>query len=127
MSDYSELNQNDIELAIAEGTTIGIADDGVIMTQLPKWGSNSTSIPNSHSHILQPTTTYIILGEEFKAKSYYIDLPVANVIATLNVLGKPYWDELKKQGHGLDYDMIEFIENRIKVIERDKKVDDILS
>ncbi len=94
---------------------------GISMTQIPKWDGNN--IP-SHS---QPTTTYIILGEEFKAKSYYIDLPVANVIATLNVLGKPYWDELKKQGPGLDYDMIEFIENRIKVIERDKKVDDILS
>ena len=119
MSDYSELNQNDIELAIAEGTTIGIAD--------PKWGSNSTSILNSHSHKLQPTTTCIILGEEFKAKSYYIDLPVANVIATLNILGKPYWDELMKQGPGLDTEMVTFVENRLKVIERDKKVDDILS
>ena len=102
---------------------------GISMTQIPKWDGNSNTVltaNNIPSHS-QPTTTYIILGEEFKAKSYYIDLPVANVIATLNVLGKPYWDELKKQGPGLDYDMIEFIENRIKVIERDKKVDDILS
>ena len=102
---------------------------GISMTQIPKWDGNSNTVltaNNIPSHS-QPTTPYIILGEEFKAKSYYIDLPVANVIATLNVLGKPYWDELKKQGPGLDYDMIEFIENRIKVIERDKKVDDILS
>jgi hypothetical protein len=69
--------------------------------------------------------TYVILGEEYETEGYP-DTSLCIAIATLNVLGKPYWLELKKQSFSFGYDMDAFIEERITVLDRDKKIDDIL-
>jgi len=70
-------------------------------------------------------TTYVILGEEYETNGYP-DPTLGMAIATLNVLGKPYWLELKKQNFSFGYDMDAFIEERITVLDRDKKINDIL-
>lgn len=70
-------------------------------------------------------TIYVILGEEYEANGY-ADPTLGMAIATLNVLGKPYWLELKKQSFSFGYDMDAFIEERITVLDRDKKINDIL-
>lgn len=70
-------------------------------------------------------TTYVILGEEYETNGYP-DPTLGMAIATLNVLGKPYWLELKKQQFSFGYDMDAFIEERIIVLDRDKKINDIL-
>lgn len=72
-------------------------------------------------------TTYVILGEEYEVESgSFMDVSTTSIIATLNVLGKPYWLELKKQKFSFGYDMDAFIEERITVLDRDKKINDIL-
>ena len=70
-------------------------------------------------------TIYVILGEEYETNGY-ADPTLGMAIATLNVLGKPYWLELKKQSFSFGYDMDAFIEERITVLDRDKKINDIL-
>ena len=82
----------------------------------------------SHSHATFTVTkqTFEILGEKYECPISHNDLNIAMIIATLNVLGEPYWIELKKQGCTLHSDISDFIENRLKIISRDKKVDDIL-
>ena len=70
-------------------------------------------------------TTYVILGEEYETNGYP-DPTLGMAIATLNVLGKPYWLELKKQQFSFGYDIDAFIEERITVLDRDKKINDIL-
>lgn len=75
--------------------------------------------------IQQQKTIYVILGEEYEANGY-ADPTLGMAIATLNVLGKPYWLELKKQQFSFGYDIDAFIEERITVLDRDKKINDIL-
>jgi hypothetical protein len=49
------------------------------------------------------------------------------MISTLNVLGKPFYEELKKNNVSFPDDMDKFIQQRLKVIDRDKKIKDILN
>jgi len=81
------------------------------------WGTTAT--------ISQPKTKYVILGEELEVDGYK-DIITPLIIATLNVLGKPYWLELKKQDIKLTDEISSFIEERITVLDRDKKINDIL-
>jgi hypothetical protein len=75
--------------------------------------------------IQQPKITYVILGEEYETDGYS-DPNIAIAIATLNILGKPYWLELKKQSFSFGYNIDAFIEERITILDRDKKIDDLL-
>jgi len=81
------------------------------------WGTTAT--------IQQPKTTYVILGEELEVEGY-IDMMTPLIIASLNVLGKPYWLELKKQNVHIDSKIEAFIEERITILDRDKKIDELL-
>ena len=77
------------------------------------------------ANITSQKTTYVILGEEYESEGYP-DHTLGMAIATLNVLGKPYWIELKKQSFSFGYDIDKFIEERITILDRDKKIDDLL-
>lgn len=90
--------------------------------------NNGTIYTNGsiNRHIL-----YNILGAEFKSEyhhlSYNDDLYLRNIIATLNILGEPYWIELKKQGVILhDGDMEKFIEERLMQLRRENIIDKIV-
>ena len=48
------------------------------------------------------------------------------MISTLNVLGKPFYEELKKNNVSFTDEMDKFIQQRLKVIDRDKKIDSII-
>ena len=106
--------------------------------------SNSTStisISNSNGSTLTTTTggnlnyvttgysfttaKYHILGEDFETNGY-LDGATAVMISTLNVLGKPFYEELKKNNVSFPDDMDEFIQQRLKVLDRDKKIDSII-
>ena len=49
------------------------------------------------------------------------------IIATINVLGKPYYDELIKQGVILPSEILTFLEKKFLILERDRKIDSIIS
>jgi hypothetical protein len=67
-----------------------------------------------------------ILGEEYEHNGY-IDGHISVAISTLNILGKPYWTELKNNGVVFPHEMEKFIEKRFLILERDKKIDDIIN
>jgi|LakMenEpi03Aug12_release.lakeMendotaPanAssembly.Ray.scaffolds.fasta_scaffold168007_2 hypothetical protein len=71
------------------------------------------------------TAKYHILGEDFETNGY-LDGTTVIMISTLNVLGKPFYEELKKNNVSFPNDMDEFIQQRLKVLDRDKKIDSII-
>jgi hypothetical protein len=49
------------------------------------------------------------------------------MISTLNVLGKPFLDELHKNNTFFPSEIEEYLKEKFKCIERDKKIDDIIN
>ena len=101
-------------------------------------GTNSTSTLTSTSgsnlvyssgsgafSISTHKSKYHILGEEYEVNSY-VDPNLAIVIATLNVLKRPFWEEIKKQSIKFDQDLEDFIEERLKIYDRDEKLESLL-
>jgi hypothetical protein len=70
-------------------------------------------------------TTYHVLGEDIEVDAYS-DANVAIVISTLNVLGKPFYDELKKNNVSLPKEIEDYLEIKFKILERDRKINDVL-
>lgn len=70
-------------------------------------------------------TTYHVLGEDIEVDGY-ADTYLAVAISTLNVLGKPFYDELKKNNINLPSEIEEYLEVKFKILERDRKIKDIL-
>ena len=70
-------------------------------------------------------TTYHVLGEDIEVESYG-DPHLAVAISTLNVLGKPFYDELKKNNVTLPSEIEEYLEVKFKILERDRKIKEIL-
>jgi hypothetical protein len=70
-------------------------------------------------------TKYHILGEDVEVSSY-IDGTTAMMISTLNILGKPYYDELKKNNVSFSNEIEDFLKQKFKILERDTKIDSIL-
>jgi hypothetical protein len=71
-------------------------------------------------------TKYHVLGEDVEVSGYQ-DGHTTIIIATLNVLGKPFLDELHKNNTFLPTEIEEYLEKKFKWLERDKKIDDIIN
>ena len=70
-------------------------------------------------------TTYHVLGEDIEVDSY-ANAELGIAISTLNILGKPFYDELKKNNVTLPSEIEEYLEKKFKILERDRKIKDIL-
>ena len=70
-------------------------------------------------------TTYHVLGEDIQVDSY-ANAELGITISTLNVLGKPFYDQLKKNKITLPTEIEEYLEKKFKILERDRKIKDIL-
>jgi hypothetical protein len=88
---------------------------------------STTSATIGTSTIGIQTNRYYILGE-------YIDLPIndfsgtlSTILATLNVLGRPFYEELKKQPISLPNELSELIEKRLIITERESKISSIIN
>jgi hypothetical protein len=68
-----------------------------------------------------------VLGEDDEDSSSYVDGNTAMMIASLNVLGKPFLDELHKNSVFFPTEIEQYLEKKFKWIERDKKIDDIIN
>lgn len=87
--------------------------------------SGGSSISTTSASI--QTNRYYILGE-------YIDLSIndfsgtlSTILATLNVLGRPFYEELKKQPISLSNEVIEIIERRLIITERERKINSVIN
>ena len=120
-------------------TTLNTNSAGSLTTSAGSYGSTitinnsvGTSITTTAGHGLtinyQPKTKYHILGEDVEVSgSNYQDGTTTLMIATLNVLGKPFLDELHKNNTFFPREIEEYLEKKFKWIERDKKIDDIIN
>jgi hypothetical protein len=70
-------------------------------------------------------STYHILGEDIEVEGAK-SMEMINLICTLNVLGRPFYDELKKQNISISSDIEEHIERRLKILDRDLRINQIL-
>jgi len=85
--------------------------------------SNGTAISIGYSY---NRNKYVVLGEEIEL-DLYDNGQISIAIATLNVLGRPFYEELNKQPVSLPSELVELIEKRLILIERDSKIDSIVN
>lgn len=101
-------------------TTISTtSNSGAILT------SNSGNINYVTTGYSAISTIYHILGEDFET-SNYLDGSTVVMISTLNILGRTFYEELKKNNVSFPDDMDKFIQQRLKVLERDMKIESII-
>lgn len=88
--------------------------------------SGTNLLYNSISVVSQK---YHVLGEDVEVSNsgYYTDPNLLTNIAILNVLGKPFLDELHKNNAFFPTEIEEYLENKFKWLERDKKIDNIIN
>jgi hypothetical protein len=95
-------------------TTSTILSSGQYLT----WGGSTMNYSTNK-------TTYHVLGEDIEVDGYG-DPYLAVAISTLNILGKPFYNELKKNNVSLPSEIEEYLEVKFKILERDRKIKEIL-
>ncbi len=85
----------------------------------------STSSAGAYLTISSPKTVYNVLGDDIEVDGYK-DYNIANTVALINVLGKPYFDEIKKQGISLPDEIEKVLEEKFRILERDKKINSVI-
>jgi hypothetical protein len=103
-------------------STISISNNSGSTLTTVSGGGNMNYVTTGYSFT---KSIYHILGEEFETDGY-LDGTTAVMISTLNVLGRPFYDELRKNNVSFPDKMDKFIQDRLKVIERDKKIDSLI-
>ncbi len=103
---------------IVSGTNSNITTSTLSSGQYVTWGGSTINYTMNK-------ITYHVLGEDIQVDGYG-DPNLAVTISTLNVLGKPFYDELKKNNVSLPTEIEEYLELKFKILERDRKIKDIL-
>ena len=100
------------------GTNSSITTSTLSSGQYLTWGGSTMNY--------SPKTTYHVLGEDIEVDGYG-DPYLAVAISTLNILGKPFYDQLKKNNVSLPSEIEEYLEVKFKILERDRKIKDIIN
>jgi hypothetical protein len=99
---------------------------GLVTTSTTGLGSfNTTGMYGTSFTTTITKSKYHILGEDVEV-SGNLDGTTAMMISTLNVLGKPFYDELKKNKVSFSNEIEDFLKEKFKIMERDSKIDSIL-
>lgn len=72
---------------------------------------------------------YYILGEYYYSNSissYSQILNMKLILSNINILGKPFYEQIKKQKIEIPEDIDNFIQSRLKSFERNRKIDNIM-
>jgi hypothetical protein len=117
--------QSNINTNIA-GSLSALTGTSSTTTTITTSGSNLIYSVNNGTFISGNKTTYHVLGEDVEFTNSYKDGNTAMMIATLNVLGKPFLEELHKNNTFFPIEIEEYLEKKFKSIERDKKIDKII-
>jgi len=83
-------------------------------------GSSTWSQNNPSYRFFHDNHKYYILGEYYNTS--YSDVNLSIIISSLNILGRPYYNEITKNGIFFDEKLDEFIQLRLKITERDSKL-----
>jgi len=100
------------------GTNSSITTSTLSSGQYLTWGGSTMNYSINK-------ITYHVLGEDIEVEGYG-DTHLAVAISTLNVLGKPFYEELKKNNLTLPSEIEEYLEVKFKILERDRKIKEIL-
>ena len=118
----------------AIGGSIGLTGSSGVISTIGGTGSVTTTLSSGSPYYVYggstinyavQKTTYHVLGEDVEVEGHG-DVNVAIAISTLNVLGKPFYDELKKNKISLPYEIEDYLEVKFKILERDRKINDVL-
>lgn len=111
---------------MAVNTTTGTSTGNWLNAYTNSHSINTTLNQNTNVNFILNSgydkNTYVILGEEFIVKGYK-DIQLASCIAQINILGKPYYDELIKQGITFSTEIETFLTRKFIELERDRKID----
>jgi hypothetical protein len=118
--------QSNINTNIA-GSLSALTGTSSTTTTITTSGSNLVYAANNGTLVWSGKATYHVLGEDVEVSNSYTDGNTAMMIATLNVLGKPFLDELHKNNVFFPSEIEKYLEKKFKWIERDKKIDDIIN
>lgn len=123
---FVNINGNNVHTSALSGS-YGSTGSTTTATLITGSGSSYyTTAGSSYYSTLSAKSTYHILGEDVEVDGYK-DNSIVMIIATINVLGKPYYDELLKQGVVLPSEISTFLERKFLILERDRKIDSIIS
>jgi hypothetical protein len=120
---FVNINGNNVHTSALSGS---YGSTGSTTTTTLITGSGSSYYTTAGSSYYSTKSTYHILGEDVEVDGYK-DNSIVMIIATINVLGKPYYDELLKQGAILPGEILTFLERKFLILERDRKIDSIIS
>lgn len=122
---FVNINGNQVHTsAISNGTwtsgTIGTYSTSTI-TSTATTSSSIVYSSTTGTYTIQPMkTTYHVLGEDVEV-SEYRDSMIAIMVAQLNVLGKPFYDELKKQNIFFPMEIEDFLKKKFEIEETAKQ------
>ena len=107
------------------GTLISGSSSNISITS----GTNLVYSGGSGLTMASQKNIYHILGEDVEVSNggYYKDVNLVTNISILNVLGKPFLDELHKNNTFFPTEIEDYLEKKFKWLERDKKIDDIIN
>jgi hypothetical protein len=89
-------------------------------------GSNIyTTTSSGNFAIYSQKAKYNILGEEFEIDGYQ-DPTISMIISSINIMGKPFYDDLKKQNLHLPEEIDNFLQEKFRILERDSKIDSVI-
>jgi hypothetical protein len=118
--------------SVTSGSLVGTSSSGILTIS----GTNSSITTSTISSGLTwggstmnystNKTTYHVLGEDIEVITWG-DPNLAVAISTLNILGKPFYDQLKKNNITLPTEIEEYLEVKFKILERDRKIKDIIN
>lgn len=113
-----------IHTSALSGSIGSIGITGSIITTTATNGQYLTWGGSTINYTAQKTI-YHVLGEDVEVDGY-VDSSLAVAISTLNILGKPFYDELKKNDICFPKEVEEYLEVKFKILERDRKINEVL-
>lgn len=122
------ININGQQVHTSSISTTGVVGSAGITGSITTTSGQGIVYSNSAGtfNISANKSTYHILDEDFEVEGWH-DANLAIIIATINVLGRPFYEQLKKQSVSLPESIDNFIKKRLSVIERDEKIDKIIT
>lgn len=89
------------------------------------FSSGSSGISYIGYHSVVSKVKYVVLGKEIEVDGYK-DAVTALYISMINLQGKPFYDEVKKQGVDFPKEIEEYLKTALIQWDREKKLDTLL-
>ncbi len=84
-----------------------------------------TTVTNNHLSIASVKTTYNVLGKDIEVDGYK-DIMTALYVSMINLQGKAFYDEVKKQNVNFPREIEKYLNTVLVSWERERKIDSIL-